>query len=195
MKKSNVTIGSPEAVLLRIAGAQLARYYGIPYHTIAPDSDTHVPDQQLAWEKMATAFGASVARADLMVNGGMFSTGLCASLEQIVLDAEIFAYCKRIGKGITVNEKSLALDTIKRVGHKGEYMAEENTLTSLGTGEHWEPAVSNRAVYENWKNEGKHSVLENARRQVRSILQNHTPAELDPDRQREISRIISAFSG
>jgi trimethylamine---corrinoid protein Co-methyltransferase len=195
MKKSNVTIGSPEAVLLRIAGAQLARYYGIPYHTIAPDSDTHLPDEQLAWEKMASVFSAYIAGADLMVNGGMFSTGLCASLEQIVLDAEMFAYCKRIGRGIMVNEKSLALETITRVGHKGEYMAEENTLTSLGSGEHWEPTVSNRAVYENWKNGGKNSVLERAGQEVRSILKKHTPPELDSNRQREIARIIAAFSG
>jgi trimethylamine:corrinoid methyltransferase-like protein len=74
-------------------------------------------------------------------------------------------------------------------------MAEENTLTSLGSGEHWEPTVSNRAVYEKWKNGGKNSVLERAGQEVRSILKKHTPPELDSNRQREIARIIAAFSG
>ncbi|HEC62050.1 MAG TPA: hypothetical protein ENI27_07335 [bacterium] len=193
MRTSNVTIGSPEAVLLRAAGAQLARLYHIPYHTIAPDSDTHILDEQNGWEKMASVWSAVLGRADFIVNAGMFSTGLCASLEQLVLDGEMFGYVKRLGNGIDVNEDTLALKTILRLAHKGDYMAEENTLSYLGTGEHWQPLVSNREVYENWRAGGKPDVLKRAHDTAEKILKEHTPPQLDSAVQKEIDTIIKSF--
>lgn len=193
MRTSNVSIGSPETVLLRTAGAQLAGRYGVPYHTIAPDSDAHLLDEQNSWEKMASSWAAVLGKADLLVNGGMFSTGLCASLEQLVLDGEMFGYVKRLGKGIEVTKDTLALETILRLGHKGDYMAEENTLSHLGTGEHWQPQVSNREIWDNWKAHGKQDVLKRAHNTVEKILNEHIPPELEARVQGEIRNIIESF--
>jgi trimethylamine---corrinoid protein Co-methyltransferase len=195
MRTSSVTIGSPEAVLLRIAGAQLARLYKVPYHTIAPDTDTHIPDEQNGWEKMASTWAAVLGGADMIVNGGMFSTGLCASLEQLVLDGELFGYVKRLGKGIEVNGESLALDVIIGCGHKGDYMVQENTLSHLGSGEHWQPAISTRKGYENWRNSGKRDVLRNAHEMVKKILVEHNPPALNEAVQKEIKGIIRSLEG
>ncbi len=191
MRQANVLIGSPETVLMRIAGAQLADYYRIPYHTIAPDTDAHVMDEQLSWEKCATTWGAFLGRADLIVNGGMFSTGLTVSMEQLVLDNEMFSYVKRLSGGIRVDDDTLALDVIEKVGPKGEYLGEEHTLRHLGS--HWEPMLSTREIFENWAKRGMKDVVEKAHDKAEWIVQNHSVEGLSGPQRREIGAVIESF--
>ena len=192
MRTANVLIGSPETVLLRIAGSQMAELYRIPYHTIAPDTDAHTMDEQLAWEKCATAWSACLAHSDLIVNGGMFSTGLTVSFEQLVLDSELFSYVKRLSRGIKVDKDTLALDVIERLGPKGNFMESEHTLKHLGKGEHWEPMVSTREVYENWRKRGMKDIVRKAHEKVDSILKEHRVFELS-DKKKEIQKVIRNF--
>jgi len=191
MRQANVLIGSPETVLMRIAGAQIAEYYHIPYHTIAPDTDTHVMDEQLSWEKFATTWAAFLGHSDLIVNGGMFSTGLTVSMEQLVLDNEIISYVKQLSRGIRVDEDTLALDVIKKVGPRGEYLGEGHTLKHLGS--HWEPMLSTRDIFENWRKKGMKDVVEKAHDKAEWIVKNHTARHLSGQQCREIDRAIGAF--
>jgi len=193
MRTANVVIGSPETVLLRIAGSQMAEFYHMPYHTIAPDTDAHVMDEQLAWEKCATAWGAYLAHSDLIVNGGMFSTGLTVSFEQLILDSEMFSYIKRLSRGIRVDEDTLALDVIERVGPKGNYLDSEHTLKHLGKGEHWEPMVSTREVYENWRKKGMKDIVHKAHEKAGLIIKNHRVVELSDRKKKEIQKVIRNF--
>ena len=75
LREGNPLIATPETMLLRIAGVQMARYYGIPSHSIGFDTDAHISDPQGAWEKALTACVGIQAEVDFMVNLGMFSTG------------------------------------------------------------------------------------------------------------------------
>jgi trimethylamine--corrinoid protein Co-methyltransferase len=193
MRQANVLIGSPETVLMRMAGSQLAEYYHLPYHTIAPDTDAHVMDEQLSWEKFATVWGSFLGHADLIVNGGMFSTGLTVSFEQLVIDNEIFSYIKRLSRGVLIDEDTLALDIIEKVGPKGDYLGEEHTLHHLGRGEHWEPLISTRGIYENWRREGKKDIGEKSHERVNWILKNHRVSKLPESRRKKVSAIIKRF--
>ncbi|HEB29420.1 MAG TPA: hypothetical protein ENI15_00885 [Spirochaetes bacterium] len=193
MKTANVLIAAPETVLMRLAGSQLAELYSMPYHVIAPDSDAHTMDEQLSWEKCATAWGAYLAGADLIVNGGMFGTGLMVSFEQLVLDDELFSYIKRIAQGIRVDDDTLALDIIEKLGPKGNYLMDEHTLKYLGSGEHWEPDISVREQYENWRKKGKKDIVRRAHEKVLSILGKKRPAGLPREKTKEIKKIIEKF--
>jgi trimethylamine---corrinoid protein Co-methyltransferase len=193
MRTMNVVIGTPETVLMRLAGAQMADFYHMPYHTIAPDTDAHVLDEQLAWEKFATAWSAYLAQSDLVVNGGMLGTGLTVSFEQLVIDDELLSYVKRISRGITVNDDTLALDAIEKLGTKGNFLGDEHTLKYLRSGEHWQPEISCREPYINWKTMGMKDTVLNAHEKVQSILKNHSPVQLSEHKKKEINKIIQTF--
>ena len=49
MKKSAALVGSIETTLCRIGGAQVAKYYKLPLHTTAPNSDNHAHDVLLPY--------------------------------------------------------------------------------------------------------------------------------------------------
>ncbi|GAH28474.1 unnamed protein product, partial [marine sediment metagenome] len=154
MRQANVVIGAPETALMRIAGAQLARFYHIPSHTIGPDSDSHCLDEQNAWEKFLTLHSAFTSGVNLVVNAGMFATGLTVSFEQLVLDNEMAGIVYRLVEGIEISPQTIALGVIKRVGPKGNFLEEPHTLKYLRSSEHWEPKLSSRCVYEKWIEDG-----------------------------------------
>ncbi len=81
MQKGRALEASPETSILRIAGAQLADFYKIPYHTTL-HSESHCLGEQIGWEKSITLFAALGAGVDLIVNAGILSTGLTVSFEQ-----------------------------------------------------------------------------------------------------------------
>ena len=115
-------MGSTETTICRVAGAQLARFYHLPCHTTAPNSDNHAHDEQNAWEKTFSTFCSVGAGNDLIVNCGMFATGLTCSHEQLIMDEEISAMAKRIAAGVRVTPETLATDLIKQVGPRGDFM-------------------------------------------------------------------------
>ncbi len=119
MRTGAALVGSTETSLCRIAGAQLARFYRVPSHTTAPNSDNHAHDEQNAWEKTFSTFCSVASGHDLIVNCGMFATGMTCSHEQLIMDEEISAMAKRIAAGIEVNSDTIAKDLIQEIGMYG----------------------------------------------------------------------------
>jgi trimethylamine--corrinoid protein Co-methyltransferase len=193
MKKANVLICSPETAALRVAGVQMARYYGLPSHTIGPDGDAHIYDEQLGWEKLLTAISGIGAGVDLIVNGGLFDSAWTVSLEQALLDAEILSICRRFMQGVTVNGTTLALDTIAEAGPGGHFMESVHTLEQLRAGALWEAAVSNTHTSKQWDEMGRPTVQQNASEKVDRILASHEPPGLRPGITDELKTIVSSF--
>jgi len=44
----------------------------------------------------------------------MFATGMACSNEQLVMDEEVSAMCKRIVRGIEVNDETIAKESLSR---------------------------------------------------------------------------------
>jgi len=193
MKLTNVLIGRPESSLLRIAGAQMAHYYRLPSHTTAPDNDANLHDEQAAWEKMLSTLAGIVGANDMIVNLGMFGTGMTISLEQLIMDSEICRIVKRFHRGIEVNEDTLALDTILQVRPRGEFLTTEHTVHHLRSGEHVALDVSNGANYGVWKLKGSKNTTDKARDMVSSILLQGCRHPLSPDKQKELQAIIDRY--
>jgi len=130
---------------------------------------------------------------NLIVNAGMFSTGMTVSYEQLIVDHEIATFVYRYLEGITVNKDSIAKEVIKKVGQHKDYMAEPHTLKYLHSGEHASYKVSNRSVYDIWKNSGKPSITDNARKVAEEIIREHEPKPLTKDKQEKLKNIIDSY--
>lgn len=193
MKHTTAIIGSPETNILRIAGSQMARHYNIPSHTTAPNSDSNLHDEQNAWEKALSNFCSICSGNDIIMNSGMFATGLTVSLEQLIIDDEINGIIRRIYKGIDVNPDSIDVNSIKTVGHRGNYFMEELTINNLRSGEFRETKVSNVKFYDTWVKEGSCSIVDNANRKMHEYLSKGPRNPLDANRSRALDEIINSF--
>ena len=187
MRYSNVIIGRPEEALMRVAGAQLAHFYRMPSHTIGPDADANINDEQLGWEKMMSVLAAVSGGNDLIVNAGMFGTGMTITYEQLLLDNEMNRFARRMHEGIAVSEQTIASQVIQQVGPRGTFLDADHTLDFLRSGEHIEPTVITGMNYENWRRAGAKNCSQLASEKVQELLNQSNSAVLNTEKGREIN--------
>jgi len=194
MRKGYVLVGSVETSLCRIAGAQLARFYHVPCHTTAPNSDNHAHDEQNAWEKTLSLMSALGAGNDLIVNCGMFATGMTCSHEQLLMDEEIAGMCRRLAEGIEVTEASIALELIREIGARGTgYLTARHTLERLRSREYFVPRLAVRGPRTAWEADGCQDTYALARRQAWE-LGAKTTAVLDSRRQERLDAVLASLA-
>jgi trimethylamine--corrinoid protein Co-methyltransferase len=193
MRMAAALVGSTETTICRIAGAQLAHFYKLPCHTTAPNSDNHAHDEQNAWEKTFSQFCSVAAGNDLIVNCGMFATGMTCSHEQLLMDEEISAMSRRIAAGMQVDRETIAADVIQQVGPHGEsYLTADHTLRWLRSGEYIQPRLSVRGNRTAWEAQGAKDTYQLARNKVRQLARLQ-PQPLSARIQAQLDEIIASF--
>jgi len=193
MRYTTAIIGSPETSILRVAGSQMAQYYRMPAHTTAPNSDSNSHDEQNSWERTISNLCAICSGNDIIMNSGMFATGLTISLEQLVLDDEINGIIRRLYRGIDVSPETIGLDVIAKAGPKGSFLTEDHTLNFLMSGEFREVKVSNTNNYDNWILTGAPRVEKTASEKVREYLREGKRKELESSINEKLEMIILDF--
>jgi trimethylamine--corrinoid protein Co-methyltransferase len=196
MRTAAALVGSTETTICRIAGAQLARFYKCPSHTTAPNSDNHAHDEQNSWEKTFSQICSVGAGNDLIVNCGMFATGMTCSHEQLIIDEEISAMSKRIVEGIQVDGDTMALDLIKETGPgpAGEkYLTADHTMRWLRSEEYIEPGISVRGSRAAWERSGSRDTYQLAQERVKEYRQQALPF-IDAERKAKLDEIAGNLS-
>jgi len=193
MKNGNVMLGSPEAALMRITGAQMANYYGIRSHNTGPNSDSHCMDERMGWEKCLTLLSAVNSGINLILDAGIFATGYTVSFEQVLLDAEMIGMLLRYSQGIEVSPDTIALDVIEQVGPGGQCIIEEHTLRYLRSQEHWQPFLTPRETYSKWEERGCRSIVQLAQNRTAQIIADHRPELLNRKIKQKMKKIIDDF--
>jgi trimethylamine--corrinoid protein Co-methyltransferase len=198
MRSGSALVGSTETSICRIAGAQMAIHYQLPCHTTAPNSDNHAHDEQNAWEKTFSTFCSVGARNDLIVNCGMFATGVTCSNEQLLMDEMISAASLRIAAGMSVTDDTVARELIEKVGPMGmgigggTYLTQEHTLEHLRGAEYLVPRLSVNGALASWKERGGKDTYAMARDAVRRY-RGATPPPFDARRRAAMQEVIEGF--
>jgi trimethylamine--corrinoid protein Co-methyltransferase len=194
MTNGAALVGSIETTVCRIAAAQLAKFYNIPSHTTAPNSDNHAHDEQNAWEKTFSQFCAIAAGHDLIVNCGMFATGLTCSHEQLLMDAEISALAKRLAAGVNVTDETIAAGPMKEIGPQGEtYLTTEHTLKWLRSGEFIRTGLSVSGSRVLWEQRGAKDTYQLAREKTNEYRNRLKAPPLPVEVRARMDEIINSF--
>ncbi|MFW6113698.1 MAG: trimethylamine methyltransferase family protein, partial [Actinomycetota bacterium] len=149
--------GSVEMGLLNAAGAQMARFYGLPYYATAGASDSKALDAQSAYESSITALLTALAGAHYIHDAaGLMEFAMTACLEKYVIDNEILGMVRRAVEGIKVNEDTLAFEVISKVGPGGDIISLPHTRRNMRQ-EHFIPRLSDRSDRDDWEESGSPS--------------------------------------
>jgi len=192
-RTGSISFGSPEQGLMAIAMVQIGQYYGFTVHVNVGLTDSKSVDFQSGAEKTATMVLGALAGAELSGHQGIIGADIGGSLEQLVADDEIAGYVKRLLKGFKVEDDTIALDVVKRVGVGGNFLSQRHTMMHIRS-EFWLPKIFNRLSWEVWKSKGSPAKIEEIRDSVGKILSKHEPERLDPSVEREIDRIVEEAS-
>lgn len=181
---------APEFHLLHTAHTELAHYYKLPVFSTAGCSDSKTLDQQAGIEAGLSCLMTSLCGANLVHDVGYIEYGLTSSYEMLVMSDEIISMVKRIMRSIEINEDTLAVDLIGRIGPGGHFLTDDHTLKYFKK-EHWRPNLFDRTKYEVWKTDGKKTLGDKLNTKVKQILETHTPEPVEKDLQEKISKIIN----
>jgi len=180
----------PEEGLLCAGAVEVARYYGFRVTVNGFNSSSKMPGAQASYEKAMSTLLPVLAGADVVYGAGSLEGGMAASFEELIIDDEICKAVLKAVQGIEVNDETLAVDVISKVGPGGHFLAEKHTLKHFKETLFF-PELTDRSSYDTWKKTGGKSLVERARERAEEILREHWPTPLDKDVQKEISEIIS----
>jgi trimethylamine--corrinoid protein Co-methyltransferase len=181
--------GPIEHGLLGAAATEMARYYGLPAESSGLGSDAHVPGVQATCERAMNGLMPMLSWPDLLVGPGLLGGSMILSLEQMVIDAEIFRMARRAHAGIDTANGRWLTSTIERIGPAGHFMAEEATVEAIHGGEWYLSQLGVHDTFEDWEAAGRPRLIDEARERVDQILSTHEPLPFDEDVERELARI------
>lgn len=136
-----------------------------------------------------TAMLPSLAGSNIIYGMGMLEMGMTMSYEQLLIDGEIARMIRRVIQGIPVNDVTMAVEMIKKVGPGGTYLGERHTLKHMRQ-ESSQVNLIDRRMYEAWLKNGGEDIAARANRQAREILANYKPEPLAPAHAKAIRDII-----
>ncbi len=111
------------------------------------------------------------------------------SLDQLMIDVEVFRLCRRAHQGISGDEDRWLEDVIASVGPGGNFLAQRSTKNAIRAGEWYISRLGVHDTYEKWEELGKPDLLDEVRAKIGQILAEHVPMPLDEAAIRELERI------
>jgi len=189
MRTGNAAWGSIEFGIMSAACVQLGHFCGVPVDTYSLGTDSKTLDEQAAAERSLNLVLPALAGANLLTGAGFIETIRTASFAQIIIDNEILGMVYRILRAVDVEDETLAVELIDRVGPGGSFLADKHTRRHL-LSEHFVPAIFDRNVRETWERKGSRDATQVAKERAEEILRRHHPEELSKDTQGELDSIM-----
>jgi trimethylamine--corrinoid protein Co-methyltransferase len=181
MKSGSYLGGSVELGMCNAAITQLAHFYQVPIYNSAGMTESKIPDLQAGVEKTQSVIQVALAGANFIHHAaGMLEDMSTIAYEQYVIDNDILGMAMRAVRGIEVNDETLALDAIDRVGPGGHYLMDDHTLRFLRTEHYYPSAVFDRQGRGLWEQAGATDAWARAKEITRRILAEHEPEPIDP---------------
>jgi trimethylamine--corrinoid protein Co-methyltransferase len=187
MQTSIFSYGAPEMSLMVGAMAQMAQFYRLPFFGTAGCTDAKFCDPQAAVEATLQCLSAATIGSGLVHDcSSWMDHGSLVSPAFMVLVNEILHNVNQFMKGLPVNDETLAIDLIDRVGPGGHYLQEDHTLAHFREVRY--SKLFDRDVYDQWKEAGAEPFEERLRALTREAMQ-HEPAKLDAAIVKELDRM------
>jgi len=179
MKSGSPMFGTPEGAQAILIGAQLARRYRLPYRGSGSLNTSKTPDAQAAYQSMWTIWPAILGHTNFVHHAvGWLESGLTASLEKFVIDAEGLAMFYHFLKEVPTTAADLALDMIAEVGPGGHHFGTSHTQARYLT-EFFQPFLSDQLGYEAWREQGGLDSVQRAHKLWKDLLEEFEAPPLE----------------
>jgi len=179
MRTGSPAFGTPEYVNAALASAQIGRRLGIPVRTSAVTAAPTV-DAQSTYETAFSLQAAILSHSHLINHAaGWLEGGLAASLEKIIVDAELLRSWAELLRPISFDDDDLAVETIAAVPPGGHFFGTAHTLARYERA-FYRPLLSDWSSYEGWTQAGGRDATQRATALWQRLLAEYAPPPLDP---------------
>lgn len=184
MRTTIYPYGAPELTLMIGALTELCHHYGLPMFGTAGTVDAGVVGVQAAAEITYQLLISALTGADLVHNAGLMYHGIVVSPELLVLANEIIDMVNVLKGGIEINDETLPLDLIERLGPSSDYLSESHTLKHFR--KFWVPKIFDRSMV---RKEGVKDCEQLLNQRTIEILETHQPRPVSDDLVKELKKV------
>jgi len=190
MRTGSTCFISPDAYPVQAAFKQLADLYGVPVsQTLAATGATQYP--QYIFDRAAgLMWAAAQGIQEIGPFGAVDSVNTIMPLT-LVLDNEMLAYAKAASKPMEINDETLAVDAINRVGPKGNFLEDKHTFNFLRRENKFQSDIFDWRGFDAWSSDYK-DIIDHAQVKLDHILKHHEVPPLDDAVLKELDAIVAA---
>ena len=192
MRHGTTPIGDVGTWMIDCAYAQIGQSLGLPTHAYLGMSDAKIVDAQAGLESAGGTILAALAGVNMVSGAGMMDFESCQSLEKLVIDAEIIGMAKRLLAGIEKRDDPIALNLMRQLGHRADYLAQEHTVRWFQQEFYIPSPVIDRGSLDAWRAQGRKTAFERARERVEALLATYQPRDVPGDVRRELHQIATS---
>jgi trimethylamine--corrinoid protein Co-methyltransferase len=182
MRTTIFPYGAPELSYLVAALTEICHYHKLPMFGTAGCTDSYSVDAQAGAELTYQVVLTMLSGADLVHDVGI-SAHTPTSPEVMVFVDEIINMAKVFMGGIEINDDTLPLDLIDKVGPKGSYVTEKHTLKHFRR--FWAPTIFDRSTSRTPETRGCAELL---RDKTINLIKTHKPKPLPTDIAKEVKK-------
>jgi trimethylamine--corrinoid protein Co-methyltransferase len=195
MKTLMQSYGRPEKELCNVAMAQMARRYGAHFFPHTGHADAKKPGPEAGFEKALNSIPSLIACGRVGISCGLLSVDEVYSPIQLVIDREIIDALNRFVRGFEIDEATLALETIREVGHGGVFTGTEHTAAHWKR-ELWMPKIFAREMFSAWREKGAKTEVDLAREIcVEALKSDPLPVHISEQLERKLLSIVEKSTG
>ncbi|HUV31413.1 MAG TPA: trimethylamine methyltransferase family protein [Acidobacteriota bacterium] len=185
-------MGAIGTMMLDCAYNEIGKYLGLPTQAYIGLSDAKLLDAQAGLESGMGAVLAALAGINSISGPGMLDFESCFSLEKLVLDNEICGMAFRMIEGIEPKEDFPALPRFEELLAEQHLLISDHTRRYLKEEMYFPGPVIDRANRSRWEAEGRVSLTDRARAEVKRLVEKHEPVGLPEDVRRELTELMQA---
>jgi len=170
MREGTIPMGAVGTWMINASYTEVGKALDLPTHVYLGMSDAKVIDAQCGLESAGSTLVAALAGANMVTGAGMIDFESCQSNEKLVIDAEIIGMAKRLIAGVEVRDDPIALDLMRKVGHRGDYLGQLHTLKWFREEQYIPSEIIDRGSVEAWKKKGKKTTWDRAQERIVALL-------------------------
>jgi trimethylamine--corrinoid protein Co-methyltransferase len=192
MRTGSPAFGTPESVFGVLAGAQLARRYGLPFRGGGGLASSNAVDAQAAAETQMMLWATWLAGTDVVLHAaGWLEGGLTGSFEKFALDVELLRQFDRQARGIGFTDEELAFDALKELGPGGLFLASGHTMSHFKEWLYMSPLFQT-PDFATWEAMGSETTEVAANRAWKQLLEIYEDPGLDPGIDEELQAYMAS---
>ncbi len=193
MLTGEIHYGAVEELLIAAAAAQMARHYGAVSMVggFGVGLGGEAPGIRLDPAELLFTATTTAVPTDFGSGIGGLDGAKGASLEQVVIDCDLWEAVREQRRLVAFDEDRFAVDLIRSVGPGGTFLREAHTLRNMKR-ELFLPSPERARIFEAYRldREGK-EVVRRAEERVRKILATHVPDPVEPEARAHVDRILA----
>lgn len=184
MRTAIYSYGAPEMSLMVGADAEISHSYDIPFFGTAGATDAKTVGTQASAEAQQQVLTSLLTEAEFVHDVGLMDHGEMVSPEMAVLTNELIDMGRILKEGIEINEETLPLDLIEKIGPSETFLHERHTRERAP--EFWRSEIFD---YSREKTENRKDSEELLNERTLKIMEEHEPKPLPEELIKELKDI------